>query len=134
LPYQKTFVQRIDSQLDDRNAWLSSIAHSVIGKSLETIKDEEEILLYDKFKNLVLELDSLTNISKADLDESKENILGIEMSSFVDGIQKRLVRFPKTKINEVSIIEKSIKSKLSTNIALNIAALANVLKDLLKDE
>jgi hypothetical protein len=131
LPYQKTFIQRLDSQLDDRNAWLSSITHSVIGKSLETIKDEEEILLYDKFKNLILELDSLTNISKADLDESKENILGIEMSSFVDGIQRKLVRFPKTKMKEVGSIEQSIKSKLSNDTRLNIAALATVLKDLL---
>ncbi|MGE0077639.1 MAG: hypothetical protein AB7S48_07255 [Bacteroidales bacterium] len=132
LPYQKTFIQRLDSQLDDRNAWLSSIAHSVIGKTLETIKDEEELLLYDKFKNLILELDSLTNISKVDLDETKENILGIEMSSFAEGIQKRLVRFPKTKLKEVGNIEQLIKSQLSNDATLNIAALANVLKDLLK--
>ncbi len=97
LPHQKTFIQRLDSELDDKKAWLSSIAQAVIGKSLETIKDEEEILLYDKFKTLILELDSLTNISQVDLDEENEDVLGIEMSSFVDGIQKKLVRLPKTK-------------------------------------
>lgn len=132
LPHQKTFIQRLDSGLDDRNAWLSSIAQAVIGKSLETIKDEEEIILYDKFKTLILELDSLTNISQADLDEEHEDVLGIEMSSFVDGIQKRLVRLPKTKKKEVSKIEDLIKARLSTDKSLNIAALANILKDLLK--
>jgi hypothetical protein len=132
LPYQKTFIQRLDSQLDDKKTWLSSIAQAVIGKSLETIRDEEEILLYDKFKTLILELDSLTNISKADLDEEKEDIFGIELSSFVDGIKRSLIRLPKTKQKEVSKIEDLIKARLSKDKSLNIAALANILKDLLK--
>ena len=132
LPHQKTFIQRLDSQLDDKTAWLSSIAQSVIGKPLESIKDEEEILLYDKFKNIIYELDNLTNISQADTDEDKEDILGIEMSSFVDGINKSLIRLPKSKRNEVINIEDQIKSKLSKDKTLNIAALANILKDLLQ--
>lgn len=132
LPYQKTFIQRLDSQLEDKNSWLNSIAQAVIGKSLELIKDEDEIILYDKFKSLIRELDSLTNISKSDVDENKENFLGIEMSSFVDGIQKKLVRFPKSKIKDVTKIELSIKSNLSNDATLDIAALANVLKELLQ--
>ncbi|MBS0645757.1 MAG: hypothetical protein JSR97_04100, partial [Verrucomicrobia bacterium] len=132
LPHQKTFIQRLDSQLDDKKAWLSSIAQSVIGKPLETIKDEEEILLYDKFKTIIHELDNLTSISQADTDEEKEDILGIEMSSFVDGINKSLIRLPKSKRHEVNTIENLIKSKLSKDKTLNIAALANILKDLLQ--
>jgi chaperonin cofactor prefoldin len=132
LPHQKTFIQRLDSQLDDRNAWLSSIAQVVVGKSLDTIKDEDEIILYDKFKTLILDLDSLTNISKVDVDYEKEDVFGIELSSFVDGIKKSLIRLPKTKSKDVSAIEVSIKSQLSNDKSLNIAALANVLKDLLK--
>ena len=132
LPHQKTFIQRLDSQLNDKKAWLNSIAQAVVGKSLETIRDEEEILLYDKFKNIIHELDNLTNISPSDLDEDKEDILGIEMSSFVDGIQKSLVRLPKTKRKEVGKIEDLIKSKLSKDKTLNIAALTNILKDLLQ--
>jgi hypothetical protein len=132
LPHQKTFIQRLDSKLDDKQAWLSSIAQSVIGKPLETIKDEEEILLYDRFKTIIHELDNLTNISQADTDEEKEDILGIEISSFVNGINKSLIRLPKSKRNEVSKIEDSIKTKLSKDKTLNIAALANILKDLLQ--
>lgn len=132
LPHQKSFIQRLDSQLDDKNAWLSSISQVVIGKSLETIKDEDEILLYDKFKTLIVELDSLTNLSQVDLDENKEDGLGIELSSFVDGIKKNFIRLPKTKRKDVNDIEKLIKTKLSANNSLNIAALANVLKDLLQ--
>jgi len=132
LPYQKAFVQRIDSQLDDRKAWLSSLAQSVIGKALDSIKDEEELILYDKFKSLILELDSLSNISRTEIDEENEDILGVELSSFVDGIQKKMVRLPKTKRKEVSYIETLIKENLSGDKTLNIAAVINVLKNLLK--
>lgn len=132
LPHQKTFIQRLDSQLDDKKAWLGSIAQTVIGKPLETIKDDEEILLYDKFKTIIHELDNLTNISQADTDEEKEDILGIELSSFVDGINRSLIRLPKSKRNEVRNIEDLIKSKLTKDKTINIAALANILKHLLQ--
>ena len=132
LPHQKMFIQRLDSALDDKNAWLSSLAQSVLGKSLKTIQDDDEILLYDKFKSLIHELDTLTNISKSDLDEDKEDFLGIEMSSFVDGIKRRLIRLPKSKKKDVSKIEILIKATLSNDKSLNIMALANILKDLLR--
>jgi hypothetical protein len=132
LPHQKTFIQRLDSELDDKKAWLNSIAQAVVGKSLETIKDEDEVFLYDKFKTLIHELDNLTNISQADLDEEHEDVFGIEVSSFVDGINKSLIRLPKTKKKEVSKIEDLIKSKLSKDKSLNIAALASILKELLQ--
>ncbi len=132
LPHQKIFIQRLDSQLDDKMAWLNSIAQAVLGKPLEAIKDEEEVVLYEKFKTLILELDSLTNISKADVDEEREEILGIELSSFVDGIKKSLIRLPKTKHSELAKVEAAIKSKLTNDKSLNIAALATILKDYLK--
>jgi hypothetical protein len=132
LPHQKTFVQRLDSQLDDRNAWLSSIAQAVIGKPLETIRDEEEIILYDKFKILIMDLDNLTNISKVDIDYEKEDVFSIELSSFVDGIKRSLIRLPKTKNKDVLNAEALIKDQLTDDITTNIAALTNILKDLLK--
>ena len=132
LPHQKTFIQRLDSQIDDRNAWLSSIAQAVIGKSLDTIRDQDEIVLYDNFKSLIRDLDSLSNISKIDIDDEKEDVVGIELSSFVDGIKKSLIRLPKTKSKDIRAIEDSIRSHLSNEKSLNIAALANVLKELLK--
>ncbi|MBK8193491.1 MAG: hypothetical protein IPK76_09865 [Lewinellaceae bacterium] len=42
------------SELDDRKAWLSSIAQAVVGKTLETLRDDDEPQLYDKLKNFVL--------------------------------------------------------------------------------
>ncbi|OFY07326.1 MAG: hypothetical protein A2W93_12035 [Bacteroidetes bacterium GWF2_43_63] len=132
LPHQKTFIQRLDSDLDDRKAWLSSIAQVIIGKSIEIINDEDEFILKDRFSIMIRELDSLTNISKSDFNDGKEDVLGIELSSFVDGINKSLIRLPKTRRTEVAQIETVIKSKLSKDKTINIAALANILKELLR--
>lgn len=134
LPHQKTFILRLDSKIDDKTAWLNSLSQAVIGKSLDVLKDEEEVLLYDKFKSMIHELDNLTALVKGDFDSSKENILGIEMSSFVDGIQRRLVRVPKTKLEEIGKVEKTITSKLSKDNSIDIVALTNVLKKLLANE
>src|SRR6218665_1292383 len=72
LANQKTFVQRIDSLSDDKKAWLNSIAQAVTGSTLENFSDEDEIMLYEKFKSTIFEMDSLTNLSKGDIDEAHE--------------------------------------------------------------
>jgi hypothetical protein len=132
LPHQRVFIQRLDSVIEDKKAWLNSIGNSVLGKSLENISDDEEIALYDKFKIMMLELDSLTTLSKEDIDEDKEDLIGIELSSFIDGINRSSIRLPKIKVQEVTKIEELIRANLSKNKSLNITALAHILKDLLK--
>jgi hypothetical protein len=131
LPYQKTFVQRIESALDDRRAWLSSISQSVVNKPLENLSDEDEALLYDRFKSWVMELDSLTILSKAIVDVDKEELLGIQFDSFVNGIKKTMIRLPKSKTAEIENIKESVKSVLSDDKSLNIAALTRLLKEIL---
>jgi hypothetical protein len=131
LPNQKTFVQRINSALDDRKSWLSSVCQSVVNKPLENIADDEEPLLYDRFKSWVLELDSLTNISKAIIDNDKEDLLGLQFDSLVDGMKKSIIRLPKSKAPEIDKLKDSIKLSLSKDKSLNIAALARLLKEIL---
>lgn len=132
LPSQKVFIQRIDSPLDDRRVWLNSVAQSVTGKSLENFRDEDEIILYSKFKSLILELDSLTTISKSDLDERKEEIISVRIDSFFSSIDPKIVRLPKKKSVEIEQIKESLKKDLSDDNTINIAAIINLLKDLLQ--
>lgn len=132
LSNQKTFIQRLDSKLDDRKAWLNSIAQAVTGKTLESFSDEDEILLYEKFKAMILELDSLTKISKSDIDESKEEVIGIKIDSFFSKIDPKLVRIPKNKSKEIEQLKNELKNKLGKDNTSNIAAVINLLKDLLQ--
>ena len=69
LPQQKTFVQRVDSALDDRKAWLVSISQAIAGKSPENFRDDDEIVFYEKIQKMVFDLDSLTKLSAIHIDE-----------------------------------------------------------------
>lgn len=132
LSNQKTFVQRLDSPLDDRKAWLNSIAQAVTGKTLEAFTDEDEILLYEKFKAMILELDSLTKISKSDIDESKEEVIGVKIDSFFSKIDPKVVRVPKNKSKEIEQLKNELRNKLGKDNTSNIAAVLNLLKELLQ--
>src|SRR5690606_14313204 len=132
LSNQKIFIQRLDSALDDRKAWLNSIAQAITGKTLETFSDEEEILLYDRFKAMILELDSLTKISNADIDEDKEDIIGVKIDSFFSKIDPKVVRVPKNKNQEIEQLKNDLKNKLGKDNTSNIAAVLNLLKELLQ--
>ncbi|NTS40780.1 hypothetical protein HRG84_07655 [Flavisolibacter sp. BT320] len=134
VPHQVKFTMRIDSALDDRNAWLSSIVQAVVGKSFEQFTDDDELLLFDKCKAIILELDSLTNLSKAAINEQEEDVLGVEFHSFVEGMKKGLVRLPKQKEKEVEAVKQSVKTKLSKDKAINMAALAKLLKEMMNYE
>jgi len=132
LANQKTFVQRIDSLLDDKKAWLNSIAQAVTGKTLENFSDEDEIMLYEKFKSIILELDSLTNLSKGDIDEANEEIIGVKIDTFFSSINPKIVRVPKNKAAEIDQLKIALKKKLSGDKTSDIAAVLNLLKELLQ--
>lgn len=132
LANQKTFVQRIDSALEDKTAWLNSIAQAITGKTLEVFTDEDEILLYEKFKAMILELDSLTNISKSDIDEANEEVIGVKIDSFFSKIDPKVVRVPKSKSKEIEELKIALKAKLGNDSTSNIAAVLNLLKELMQ--
>ncbi|MFA6057836.1 MAG: hypothetical protein WC756_06545 [Taibaiella sp.] len=134
LPYQRVFVQRIQSELDDRRAWLNSLAQACIGKSLEMMTDDEWPLLTEKFKDTVHELDNLSDITKSGFDEEKEIAVKFEVTSFVKGLQRNLVRLPKTKNKELIQLQSIVKAKLSNDKQLNIVMLAQLLEELIHNE
>jgi len=132
LSNQKTFIQRLDSPLDDRKAWLNSIAQAVTGRTLDVFVDDDELLLYERFKSIILELDSLTEISKADIDERREDVIGVKIDSFFSKIDPRIVRYPKIKSKEVEKLKMELKDKLGPDHTSNLAAVLNLLKELLQ--
>ncbi|HAB51292.1 MAG TPA: hypothetical protein DCE80_03815 [Ignavibacteriales bacterium] len=133
LPHQKVFYQRMMSELDDHKAWLSSISQACIGKSLDLISDEEEKVLYEKLKDIIHELDNLCELSKADVDKEKEDVFKLEITSFVEGIKKTLIRLPKNRNKEIIQWESVVKAKLSSDRRINIAVLLKLLQDQLED-
>lgn len=133
LPAQKTLVQRIDSVLDDKRAWLSSICQAITGRTLETLKDEDELVLFDKLKSMVIELDSLTILSEVEIDDRTEEVIGLQIDSFDEGKRQKVIRLPKNMTEKVDEIKATVKNVLSSDRSFNIAALTKLLQELTND-
>lgn len=129
LPKQKVFYQRLMSELDVRNAWISSTCQVLIGKSLDTISDEEEKVLYENFRDMINELDNLCNLAKSDVNLDTEEVFKLEITSFIKGLQKHTIRYPKGKTEEIKELKADIKSRLSNDKNANIALLLDLLQN-----
>lgn len=128
LPHQRTLYQRINSGLNDRKSWLSSLVQGLIGKNLESITDEEEELIHEKFTNLIHEFDSLSEFANLEIDKQREEAYKVEITSINDGLQGAVIRLTKEQENEAKEIEQKIKKNLSSNKKLNQVALLKILK------
>lgn len=131
-PYLKTFLQRIHAPLDDKRAWLSSVAQVVLGKSMEQIQDEEEPILYSKFEEWVRELDNYTDITQATQGTGIEEALRVEVTNLQGGKQMKVVKVPKGKGKQISAVEKKVGNALTDDKNLNIFILSKMLNELLK--
>jgi hypothetical protein len=80
-------------------------------------------------------LDNLTDISQKDIDESKEEILKLELTSFVKCVQRNLIRLPKEKVKLIDEKKKTIQKLLGVNDRqTNIALLIRLLQEEIENE
>lgn len=131
----RVLVQRIYTPLDDRQSWISSVATAVVGKSLDQFTDDDEQTFQSIFPKRIHELDNLTDISKKDVDEAKEEVLKLELTSFVKGVQRNLIRLPKEKSNQINEKKAEIQKMLySEDRHANIALLIKLLQEEIDNE
>ena len=134
MPHQRTFYQRINSHISDRNSWLNSLAEAVIGKKLNSFRDEDERKLYDKLPEILNELDNHVDFSSVNIDQEKEHALKIEITDLSGGKVPRIVRLPKNRETEVENAKHSIISHLTSDKELNIYILTKILKEHISNE
>lgn len=126
----KVLILRINTPLEDRKSWINSIATVIINKSLDKFTDDDEKAFQIRFPQLVHELDNLTEISKGEIDEDKEEVLKFEITTFVKGVQKNLIRMPKNKSIKIDKLAEQIKPMLnSKDKQANIALLIKLLQE-----
>lgn len=131
----RVLIQRINTPLDDRQSWISSIATAIMGKSLDHFTDDDEQGFQMIFPKRVHELDNLTDISKKDIDETKEEVLKLELTSFVKGVQRSLIRLPKEKLKLIEEKKQSIQDLLyKGDKHANIALLIKLLQEEIDNE
>lgn len=134
LPKQKTFLQRINSPLNDRDSWLASISQALIGKPLTSIEDKDENVLRDNFKHIVKELDNISAIENLKFDKNKEEVFKLDFTTQKDGLKPHLIRIPNGKLEKVEKNISSIKKELGKDKQMRIAILAKLLKAELEND
>jgi len=130
LPKQKVLLMRINSPLDDRKSWISSIVHAVVDKSAEQMMDEEEDLLKDRLLFAVQEMDNLSEIHSQD-GNADEEIMKLDITT-QDGLVKNIIRLPKAKQAEANKMLAEVQKSLTPDKRVNVAILTKLLKDQLK--
>ena len=127
LTRHKIFLTRVNSNLDDRDSFLMSLGQALLGKQLNTIKDLDETILYDRFRSIVSELDNLTELNTVKID-ADESLLKLQITSLDEGTIEKIVRLSAKEKTEVELISKHINKELSKNKSLKIPILLSMLK------
>jgi hypothetical protein len=131
-PQLKTFLMRLNSPLDDKNAWLNSIAQVINSKSLDNIQDFEEDTLYRKLKEAVEELDNYTDIIKNSSDDELLETFKVQLTNIQSGSQSRIVKINQQNLKDVSKRQEKLTKELTDDKNLNIFILARLLEEELK--
>lgn len=132
----EVFYNRLGSKLPDRQAWLNSIVHAMIGKRLNEISDEDELLIYDRLENSLKDLDNLLEISQVDFDEETEEVIKLELTSSDKDIFQKNIILSKEQKRGSKTFEKKLRALLgsSKDEQLNQALLIKLLKESLNNE
>ena len=113
LPHIKGFYSRLLSDFGDKEAWIASIVQALLHKRLIELHDEEEELIYERLSHAIQELDNLCEISELIADPEKEKVVKVEVTSYAEGSQERLVRVPIVSEQQGYNLEEEIGTTLS---------------------
>lgn len=133
LPQQTSLLIRLNSPLDDRKSWINSICQVILGKSLDSINDNEEEMLKEKIKLSFYELDNLVSI--ADIHEEKidQEVLKLQLTSFNKGMREETILIPKEVSEETQNKMEELTKSLGSNKKLNLYLLMSLLKQQLDE-
>jgi hypothetical protein len=130
---QKQFVTRISIAIKDRESWYGSIFQTLLGKPLEKITDQEELVLIKNIAHFIKELDNLVDIEKQEVDDKKEELVKLDLT-FGNGLKEQVIRIPKKPNKDFDKKEASIRNLLNDNSEWNLAILTKLLKEQMEND
>ena len=134
--HQEIFFNRLNSKLPDRNAWINSVAQSLLNKPLSDMSDEEELIVISRLEESFRELDNLLEISQIDFDEDTEEAIKIEITSSEQEVfQKNIILSKEQKRGAKALETKFRKVLVGTKDAqISQAILIKLLKEIIDNE
>jgi hypothetical protein len=125
------FRERIMSKLDDREAWLNSMANALLSKSLKDFDDNDERIFQDRFKQRIHELDNLCELTKTVIDPEAEDIMRVGISTFGTKERARVIRRSKQTTAAETELMNEIRNRLGDDKPRSLAILARLLQEYL---
>ncbi len=130
LPKQKTLHLRLLSALEERNSWLESIVQAVVGKNMRQMRDEDELVVYDKLRDGLYALDNLCELSAIAVDATTSlPALRVEITSTTTGSHMLLHRPPVHKEAAVAALVEQLRRQLTDDASINVSALTILLQE-----
>ncbi|UYZ61188.1 hypothetical protein [Hymenobacter latericus] len=123
------FRERVMSKLDDREAWLNSMATALLTKSLKDFDDTDERIFQDRFVQRIHELDNLCELTKTVIDPEAEDIVRVGISMFGTKERARVIRRPKQTSTAEKELESKIRDLLGDDKPRSLAILARLLQE-----
>jgi len=105
---QKSLIQRIHSEIPEMGLWVSSLSQILIGKPLDKITDDEELVLLDRVKKRFSELDALLEIGSLKFDLDKEVALRYEIYGSDKKKKNNQIVLNEKDLNEIKILKKNM--------------------------
>ena len=128
---QKNLIRRIHSKIPEQSLWISSISQILIGKPLNKITDQEELILLDQIKKQFADLDALLEISSLDYDVEKEVALRYEIQGSDRKRKNNQIVLNKKDIKQINKLKKEISSIIrDQDVKVQEGLLLQLLKEL----
>lgn len=127
---QSIFYKRLISPLDDRSSWLKSVADAALGKSIDGMIDEEDILLVTNLEEFLLGLIKASELHEFKSSENKK-MVSIQMIGASGRILDDKIIFSNEYSKESEAIRIELQEKL---ITLDIHKRKQLLMELLSTE
>lgn len=124
---QRTFLQRLNSPLDDRDSWIASISQAILQKPLEQIVDSEEDVLKESLLHSIKELDNLREIHKE--QKTGNEIIKFDLTTVDGGLKTKIIEIPKGKSKDIEATIAEIRKQLKSKENISIAVLAKLLNE-----
>ncbi|MFN1835256.1 hypothetical protein AB2B38_008340 [Balneola sp. MJW-20] len=131
---QKKLLNRLLSELNDRDKWLNSVGLSVLDKPLSKIKDEEEEVLFSNLESRIEELEALIDLSEENIDQESELGFNIKITPLGDTPIKQNLKVSKKILVEEKDKLEHIRSSLTGNKKKDLTLLIKLIEEITSDE
>lgn len=125
---QKEFYHRVMTHYENRREWYESICYVLLGKRLETLRDDEEEKMLNDLIYLIRTCEKYADISRKMENNEKSLAYSFDLVSN-QGVNMRTQTFvvPITEYRKIETIETNIERLLTGNESIDICALLSVI-------